>query len=174
MSRAGHEVYLSLGGNIGPVRKTLGSALRMLDRVDGCRVEQVSDLYVNPAWGGVIQPDYLNCVARLHAALPPLKLLTLCQAIEAAHGRRRLRRWGPRTLDIDIVLMGDARVDDGARLTIPHKMVMQRAFVLMPMIEIEPDIRIAGQSARDALPGLDTAGFRRLGLPPNWWRHLRG
>ena len=89
------------------------------------------------------QPDYLNSVIELYTAIEPLDLLDLLQAIELDHQRRRNRRWGARTLDLDLLLYGDQEITN-ARLTVPHPGITERSFVLIPLLELDPDLYLPG------------------------------
>ena len=135
--------YISAGSNLGDRAATLRAALRALDETPGVRVAAVSPLYETDPVGGVPQPRYLNLAARLEIAAAPAPLLTPetllaeMQRIERAHGRRRETEthWGPRTLDLDMLLFGDeTRATDF--LTLPHPRMWERAFVLVPLRDI--------------------------------------
>lgn len=139
------DVVLALGGNVGDVRRTLAEAIADLDRADGFVVERVSPLARTPAVGPV-QDDYLNAVLTGRTTLSPRELLRLTSSIEDRHGRVRHERWGPRTLDIDIVAVEGVTSDDG-ELTLPHPRARERAFVLAPWAVIQPDAVLPGGSA---------------------------
>lgn len=155
-------VVLSLGGNVGDVRATLAAAIERLGQVPGFEVCAVSSLYRTPPWGGVAQDDFLNAVVLGETSLDPLTLLRACQAIEDALGRRRDVRWGPRTLDIDLIVVGDeARATD--ELTLPHPYAHERAFVLVPWLEVDGDAVLPGRGAVvELLRGLDAVPVRRV------------
>lgn len=133
------QVLLGLGSNVGDPLETLTAAVLALDDLDGFAVVEVSGVYETPPWGGVDQDPYLNLVVHGVTTLEPLDLLAETQLLEAAFGRDRSRevRWGPRTLDIDLLLVGD-RVLDTPRLTLPHPRIAERAFVLVPLLELLP------------------------------------
>ena len=131
------SAYLSLGANIGDPEAQLVEALRRLASAPGNRLVAVSGLYRTAPLGLTDQPDFLNCAARLETDLDPYALLALAQSIEAELGRVRTVRWGPRTIDIDILLYGAVRQDD-PRLTLPHPRMLERAFVLAPLLDIWP------------------------------------
>lgn len=136
---------LGLGANVGDALATLEAAVYALDDVDGLAVVDVSGVYETPPWpprgepGAVEQPNYLNLVVRAICSLPARDLLAETQLIEAAFGRDRRRevRWGPRTLDIDLLLFGDEEIDE-PDLVVPHPRLAERAFVLIPMLEVLP------------------------------------
>ncbi len=135
--------YVGLGSNLEGPREQLERAFDELERLPGTRLAGRSPLYRSPPMGPQDQPDYVNAVAVLETALAPHRLLAALQAIEAAHGRRRERRWGPRTLDLDLLLYGD-RVIDTPDLAVPHPGLAQRAFVLRPLLDVAPDLVVPG------------------------------
>lgn len=135
--------WIGLGANLGDARQALADAVRGLGRIDGTRVVQVSSLYRSaPVDAG--GPDYFNAVAAMETALAPMALLHALQAIENAAGRERPYRNAPRTLDLDVLLYGDARMES-AELTVPHPRMMERAFVLLPLCELRPGWATAAQ-----------------------------
>ncbi len=133
------NIFLGLGANLGDRRATMRAA------VDGIRQlavdVRVSALYESAAWGVTDQPTFLNAVARGRTELDPLDLLDGIQAIEHRLGRVRDRRWGPRAIDIDILLYGDQRIDH-PRLTVPHAYLTQRSFVLRPLADLAPGLTL--------------------------------
>ena len=163
------SAYLGLGGNIGDPRHAMAFALRALDGAAAVRVAAVSSLYRTPPWGRVDQPDFLNCVARVETALSARALLDLCLATERALKRVRAERWGPRLIDIDVLVHGSHRLDEDG-LVIPHPRMLERAFVLAPLAEIEPALDLGGMPAADRLAKLDLAGIERLPGGSGWWR----
>ncbi len=145
--------YIGLGGNLGDPRARLEEALRQLAHLPLTRLEAVSPFYRNPPLGPADQPDYVNAVARLETRLSAVRLLRLLQAVEERAGRRRSgERWGPRTLDLDLLLYGD-RVMRGELLTIPHPGVAVRAFVLRPLYDLDPALVLPDGRAVAALLG---------------------
>lgn len=122
---------------------TLQGAVDALGRVPGLTLHAVSSVYRTAPWGGVEQDDFLNIVVAGVTELDPLDLLDATQRIELDFDRVREKRWGPRTLDIDLVLVGTRRVS-GERLTLPHPRAQERNFVLIPWAEIEPDASLPG------------------------------
>jgi 2-amino-4-hydroxy-6-hydroxymethyldihydropteridine diphosphokinase len=156
------EVLLALGGNVGDVRATLDRAVAML--CDGeVQLAASSSDYRTPPWGVTDQADFINRCIIVTTTLAPAALLARMQAVERALGRDRSRerRWGPRTVDIDMIAYDDLAVETPT-LTLPHPRLFERAFVLVPLAEIAPDRTIAGRRVRDALAGLDPAGIERL------------
>jgi 2-amino-4-hydroxy-6-hydroxymethyldihydropteridine diphosphokinase len=141
------QAFVGLGGNLGDSAATLTAALRALDALPQTRVMRASQLYRTAAWGVTDQPDFINAVALLHTRRTPRQLLEDLLEIERHAGRHRLEdgsdRWGPRTLDLDLLLYGDARIDEPG-LHVPHPRLHERAFVLVPLAEIAPDASIPG------------------------------
>jgi 2-amino-4-hydroxy-6-hydroxymethyldihydropteridine diphosphokinase len=132
--------YIGLGSNLEEPRAQLERALDALTRLQQSELLEHSAFYRSAPMGPADQPDYVNAVAALHTALAPLELLDALQAIERAQGRQRgPQRWGPRTLDLDILLYG-GRTIDSPRLTIPHPGLAERNFVLVPLFEIAPEL----------------------------------
>ncbi len=127
--------YIALGSNLGDPESQLRSAVGALQALSRCVLDQVSSVYRSAALGPGEQPDYLNAVVRLHTGLAPLALLDALQRIEQDQGRVRDTRWGPRTLDLDLLLYGREAITS-QRLSIPHPRMLERHFVLYPLHEI--------------------------------------
>lgn len=159
------DALIALGGNIGDVRDTFRNALATLCNGTDVRLIGRSPSYLTPPWGDVNQAPFVNCCAAIETTLNPRELLTRVQEIERTFGRDRTkeRRWGPRTLDIDIIAYDDVVVND-PDLTLPHPRVFERAFVLVPLADIAADRVIAGMRVKDALARIDATGIERL--PP--------
>ena len=143
MARVSVAVVLALGANLGDRAATLALAVTGLAATRGLVVDAVSPTYATAPVGGPPQPDYLNAVVLARTTLPPAELLAACQGVEAAHGRTRSVRWGPRSLDVDVVAYGapgsaDEVVQDDPGLTLPHPRAHQRAFVLAPWAALDP------------------------------------
>jgi 2-amino-4-hydroxy-6-hydroxymethyldihydropteridine diphosphokinase len=157
------EALIALGGNVGDVRATLDRAAAMLGEGPGLRVVARSSDYLTPPWGLTDQPPFVNAVIAADTTLTPQDLLARAQAVERALGRDRARerRWGPRTIDIDILAYDDVFLDT-PELTLPHPRLFERAFVLVPLAEIAPDRIIAGVDVADALAKLDAGGIEKL------------
>ncbi|MBZ9736869.1 2-amino-4-hydroxy-6-hydroxymethyldihydropteridine diphosphokinase [Mesorhizobium sp. CA18] len=168
MSGQNSAVYLSLGGNLGEPAKSMAAALRMLDGDDTTRVTAVSSLYRTPPWGKLDQPDFLNAAAAIETALSPRALLELCLDVEKRLKRVREERWGPRLIDIDILVFGD-RVIHETGLEVPHPRMLERAFVLAPLTEIAPGLSVGGRSVSERLKAVDTSGIERLPSGREWW-----
>ncbi len=158
------EALLGLGGNVGDVRATLSEAIALF--ADGADVELIarSSDYRTPPWGVTDQPPFINLAIAVETRLSPRDLLTRALNVARAldRDRTRERRWGPRTIDIDLLAYDDLALDEPA-LTLPHPRLFERAFVLMPLAEIVPDRVIAGRRVRDALAAIDTTGIEKLG-----------
>ena len=137
ITRFWHTAYLGLGSNLGDKQAYLDGAVKALNGVRGCEVEQVSTYLVTEPYGGVEQDDFLNACLRLRTLLPPQELLDRLHDIEQAAHRERIVHWGPRTLDLDILLYDD-EVLETKTLVIPHPELHLREFVLRPMAEIAP------------------------------------
>ena len=130
--------FLGLGANLGDRLSTLQHAIDLLAAEPDTTVLRTSRVWETDPVGGPQQPDFLNVVAEIETTLEPLELLRVVNRVEAALGRTRDVRWGPRTIDIDILLIGGRTIDDD-RLTVPHPRMHQRAFVVMPLLELLPD-----------------------------------
>ena len=135
----GHDevAYLGLGSNVGDRLANLQKAVDLLHADVRTGVQAVSSVYETAPLGGPEQEPYLNLAVRVGTRRAPLKLLRLCHEVEAALGRRRDVRWGPRTIDVDILLYGP-RVVQARRLVIPHPRLVERPFALIPLIEVAP------------------------------------
>jgi 2-amino-4-hydroxy-6-hydroxymethyldihydropteridine diphosphokinase len=160
------EALLALGGNVGDVRVTLARAIAMLCERGDIRLLARSSDYLTPPWGVEDQPPFVNLCIAVDTTLIPHALLARAQAVERAFGRDRAheQRWGPRSLDIDILTYDDLVLNE-PDLTLPHPRLNERAFVLVPLAEIAPARIIAGVRVDDALARLDTAGIKKLPPP---------
>lgn len=159
------KVALGLGANVGDGPGTLRAAVADLSRVDGLRLTAISSVYRTAPVGGVDQDDFWNMVVVADCALPADALGEAVHRIEDGHGRTRTVRWGPRTLDIDVLAYGDTTSAEES-LTLPHPRAHERAFVLVPWAEADPDAVLPGHGrVADLACRMDAAGVRRLGLP---------
>ena len=145
MNAAQTLAWVGLGSNLADPVAQVRAGLDALAALPSTGVLAQSRLYRTAPWGRTDQPAFVNAVARLSTALAPLDLLDALLGIERRHGRERSSdlRWGPRTLDLDLLLYGDRRIVD-ARLTIPHPRLRERAFVLVPLAELDPELSIPG------------------------------
>ena len=139
------EAALALGSNLGDSAWMIRQALERLGQVEGVEVTRVSSFYRTPPWGVTDQPDFINACALLGTRLSPESLLLAAKSIERDLGRRPGQRWGPRVIDIDLLWVGE-EIRDTETLTLPHKHMTERAFVLVPLAEIAPDVLIEGVS----------------------------
>ncbi len=143
-------VYVGLGSNLDNPQAQVSRALTELDSLQGCRLYRVSSLYVSPPMGPTDQPDYVNAVAEIGTQLSAEVLLEQLQMLEAKHKREPTHRWGPRTLDLDILLYGDAVIET-RHLSVPHPGVTERAFVLYPLAELNDQLMIPGAGRVESL-----------------------
>ncbi|MGL4476110.1 MAG: 2-amino-4-hydroxy-6-hydroxymethyldihydropteridine diphosphokinase [Shewanella sp.] len=134
-----NRVYIALGANLDEPQQQLADACLALQQIAAPDSFTVASLYRSKPMGDVVQPDYINTVASFDTSLAPLALLDALQHIELQQGRQRLERWGPRTLDLDILLY-DQLTMASERLTIPHYGMHQRSFVLVPLFELAPEL----------------------------------
>lgn len=163
MTRAGRAAVLALGSNLGDRREILQGGVDAIAGLPEVRLIAVSPVYQTVPVGGPPQQDYLNAVVLAGTTLPPRELLARLHEIEAAFDRVRVVRWGPRTLDLDIITVTGERSDD-PDLTLPHPRAHERAFVLVPWHDIDPEAELPGHGlVANLLAGVDTAGIRRSG-----------
>lgn len=137
--------YIGLGSNLGDSRQILSEAIAKLKTLG---IVKVSRLYQSPPMGPQDQPNYLNAVAELNTDLAPLDLLDHLQRFEQEAGRVRLRRWGERTLDLDLLIYGNEKIQN-ERLTVPHIGILQRDFVVIPLLDLDADLQLNGQPLKD-------------------------
>lgn len=157
-TRAEERVLIGLGGNIGDPIASMRAALAALDRHPDCRVTAVSSIWRTPPWGVTDQPDFFNACAAVYTTLDPQAFLSLCLTIEKELKRVRDQRWGPRSIDIDILFFGE-RVIDEPGLVVPHPRLWERAFVLVPLAEIAPETSHGGESVADLADMADKSGM---------------
>lgn len=156
-----HLVYLGLGSNLGDRRGNLLSALKLLHSLPGVRVLRVSSIYESEPWGMTEQPDFLNLVALVSTRRGPREMLDVCREVEETLGRVREGRWGPRVIDVDILLYDDLDWEE-EDLIIPHPRMDQRDFVLVPLRELDPGRPLSFREKGGAVNG-ETPGLRRVG-----------
>ena len=152
---------LAFGSNLGDSAGMIGRAMDALDAMIDVSVRARSSLYATPPWGVEEQPDFVNACALVETDLAPLDLLTACKDLEVALGRVPGERWGPRLIDIDVLLM-EGVVLDSERLTLPHPRMTERAFVLVPLAEIAPELVVGGQRVADWASSIEAGGIRKL------------
>lgn len=160
MSSQIRRAFIALGGNVGDVENTLIEAIFAIDGLPQTSVRAQSGFYRTRAWGRTDQPDFINAVAEVSTWLAPRILLDKLLEIEERHGRVRSEgeKWGPRELDLDLLLYGDESLDEPG-LHLPHPRLHERAFVLVPLAEIAPMLLIPGRgSVTDLLAAVDASG----------------
>ncbi len=155
--------YIGIGSNLVAPEQQARAAIRALAALPDTLLQRVSSLYRSAPMGPQDQPDYVNAVACLHTSLTPLQLLDQLQQIEQQQGRvRKAERWGPRTLDLDLLLYGDEIIDQ-PRLTVPHYGLTERAFVLYPLAEIAPELQLpGGMAVATLLASVSSDGLRKF------------
>jgi len=157
------RAYVALGSNLGDSKQHMLDAIEALAALPGTQVMARSRIYCTPPWGKLDQPDFLNAVVVLETALEPHDLLDALLNIERIAGRERNgERWGPRTLDLDLLHVG-GRTVNSKRLTLPHPHIADRAFVLLPLHDVAPELDIPGQGkVVDLLRAVDIQGCTPL------------
>ena len=155
------EAALAFGSNLGDSRAMIERAIAALGGIEQVRVKRVSSFYRTPPWGVEDQPDFVNACALIETGYLPEDLLAACKDLEKVLGREAAVRWGPRLIDIDLLWMeGETRASEA--LTLPHPRMTERAFVLVPLAEIAPDLEIGGKAVRahlGALPHAETSSI---------------
>ena len=160
------NVIIALGGNVGDVRATFRKAVANICGMTQAALVARSSDYATPPWGEEKQDSFINACIEIETALDPHALLFTLHKIEKKFGRDRAKetRWGPRTLDLDLIAYDDVELDK-PELTLPHPRLFERAFVLVPLAEIAPDRKISGKTVQAALADVSTAGIERLPDP---------
>ena len=158
MSETTTRVGLGFGSNLGDKPGNIREALRLIAERGVARLTAVSRIYRTPPWGDLDQGDFANACAIGETRLSPYELLAAVKTIEADMGRAPTRRWGPRLIDVDILFFGDHTLDD-PELTLPHKQLFARAFVLAPLAEIAPDLVLDGVEIAKAASEADASGM---------------
>jgi 2-amino-4-hydroxy-6-hydroxymethyldihydropteridine diphosphokinase len=156
------DAWLGLGSNLGRRAQMLASALDALDAREGLALVRISSVYETEPVGVTDQPAFLNMVAQFECTLAPQALLDALQAVESELKRVRPRRWGPRTIDVDVLLLGETQIDS-ERLTVPHPEMMNRQFVLVPLAELAPDLQLPDGQTAGAIANPGSEAVRRLG-----------
>ncbi|WP_246737877.1 2-amino-4-hydroxy-6-hydroxymethyldihydropteridine diphosphokinase [Rhizobium sp. BG6] len=143
-------------------------ALQELDKRPDCRVLAVSRLFRTPPWGKTDQSYFFNACALIETTLSPEALLDICLAMERSMKRERIERWGPRTLDIDVLTFADVK-QDAPRLELPHPRMTGRGFVLMPLADVAPELVVDGEKVGDWLKQADIEGIEVADANQDWW-----
>jgi len=159
---------LGLGGNLGDPPAAMAQALDAFSRHVDCRLIAVSNLYSTPPWGKTDQADFFNSCALIQTTLAAEALLDLCLEIERGMKRIRNERWGPRTIDIDVLTYGQQHITTD-RVEIPHPRMTERAFVLMPLADIAADLVVNGKPVLEWLDHADKSGIRIANEKREWW-----
>lgn len=156
------QAALAFGSNLGDSRAMIERAIAVLGEMEAIRVTRVSSFYRTPPWGIEDQPDFINACALVETSYSPEALLAACKDLEKVLGREESARWGPRLIDVDLLWMaGETR--DTAILTLPHPRLSERAFVLVPLAEIAPELEIGGKRVQAHLESLaDREGITPL------------
>ena len=154
------EAALGFGGNLGDPVAAFAAALRALGAHPGVTALRLSSVYRTAPWGKLDQPEFLNMAALVETSLPARDLLALCLSVEREGGRERRERWGPRTIDIDILSYGSETLDEPG-LQIPHPRIAERAFVLAPLAEIAPGLVIGGSTVLRHRTAIAAEGIAR-------------
>ena len=156
------RVMIGLGSNMSEPIRQIRTALREIDELAGCSLMRVSSLYESAPIGGVAQPPFVNAVAEIETTLSPQVLMARLLDIERLHDRVRTVKNGPRTLDLDILVFNDWCLDE-VEVTTPHPRAHERAFVLLPLLELAPELYIPGKGlARDFLPQVSGQSVRKM------------
>lgn len=146
------EIYIGLGSNTGNKMENLNRAVDEMSNTEGIRIQNRSSMYITEPWGKIDQDDFVNQVIEIETLLSPLQLLSALQKIEIKMGRQRIVKWGPRNIDLDIILYGN-EIIHSSELIVPHPYAQQRLFVLVPLQEINPGIVFpdSGRPIREVL-----------------------
>ena len=156
-----HRVFLSLGSNMGQKVDYLDNAVDIIKKNEFIHNVKVSSVYQTDPVGYLDQDVFVNIAVLLETTLEPYDLLKVCQDVEQALNRERLIRWGPRTIDVDIILYDDLTLDD-EELTIPHPRMHERAFVLVPICELDSELVIQSQKIQTLIETVDVSGVRKI------------
>ena len=155
--------YLGIGGNIGDTRANIEDTIELLSNHEGIKLTSRSSLYETEPVGYIDQDWFLNIVLEIETSLKPLELLEYCQYIENELKRERTIRWGPRTIDVDILLYENYSSDSEV-LTVPHPRMTERAFVMVPLYEINKELVIDGRSIKDIVSNLQGEEIKKVNI----------
>ena len=168
-SRIPVTAYIGLGGNVGDVISNIAAALRHLDQQDRICVVDVSRLYRTAPWGLENQDWFHNACVEVTTQLRPMELLNICLDFEKTLGRQRDIKWGPRPIDLDILIYGDKEINL-PNLTIPHPRIKDRLFVLQPLCDLSPELLLDGEAIKNWRQRLEDKGdIEAVELENNWW-----
>ncbi len=156
-----HNVFLSLGSNIGDRQLHLEEATRLLNETKELSIVKTSSFYETDPVGYTDQDAFLNCVIEVTTDLEPYDVLSHCMHVEQELKRKRIIRWGPRTIDVDVLLYDDLVMTD-EKLTIPHPRMHERAFVLIPLYELNQNIKIQNRPIKELIDQVSDDGIRKL------------
>lgn len=157
-------ILIGLGSNMGDREQNLQQALRLLENEGGVLINKVSSIYETAPFGVMDQADFLNMAASIETHLPPEKLLQLCLKVEENMGRIRTRHWGPRIIDIDLLIYDNLHIRDES-LTLPHPGIVHRSFVLVPLRDVAPQLQLAdGRTVEDLVYGIAEIGKQEVRL----------
>lgn len=159
-----NNVYLSLGTNMGDKLYNLRAAIDMLDENKDIKVTKESKVYETKAWGYTEQDNFLNICIKVETTLVSKEFLRVCHDVEESLHRERVIRWGPRTIDLDILFFNDL-ISDDEELTLPHPRIKERAFVMLPLMDLEEKILLDGKEIKyylDLLPKEELEGVKEL------------
>lgn len=162
------QAALGLGGNLGDPKTQMQEALSLLGVRENIQIEAVSHLYKTAPWGNTDQPSFLNACTLISTNLSARQLLELCLGIEKDLGRIRLERWGPRAIDLDILFYDDELIDEPG-LQLPHPRMTQRAFVMVPLSDVDPNKEIEGHSIQFWANKLNSDDIEILDDTYKWW-----
>lgn len=164
-----NEIILGLGGNIGDPVTSMATVIETFKNDERFVLNSVSRLYKTPPWGNLDQPDFYNACLSVASSMAPEELLDYCLDVERGLKRERIERWGPRTIDIDILLFDNLNIQT-ERLTVPHPRMHERAFVLLPLADLGHDRKLAGKSISYWLERADKDGIEIISDDGLWWR----
>jgi 2-amino-4-hydroxy-6-hydroxymethyldihydropteridine diphosphokinase len=164
------KAWLGLGGNIGDPVSSMGLALRALHRRGDTHILAVSNVYKTPPWGKTDQAWFHNACAEVETSLAPEALLATCLDVEKRMKRQRLERWGPRIIDIDVLAYEGMDKFESPTLTLPHPRMTERAFVMVPLADIAPELVISGKPVADGCELCDKSGIEKARNDAGWWR----
>ena len=161
--------YIGLGGNVGDVLANMASALRFLDADAETSLQEVSQVYKTPPWGIEDQDWFLNACAAVKTTRTAQELLELCLEAEIALKRERIVRWGPRTIDLDVLAYGNQEINE-ENLVIPHPRMQERLFVMQPLSDIAPELLVQNKPVMEWVRTFEVETLETVPLDPDWFR----